>query len=260
MLFRSPLAKEHFQRRSDLAGSMCRNLVEIPYVKRGPEIPAVHAALPSQTQQNPHRGADPVGTAKSKGYVDIGSDDEIGFAGPSGRAYELASASANELRDEIFGAMNTMALALSNTGATVARSGLSKKEDRSATVIVQDYIGGIVRETSAAVYEMVSDGRGEEVEWVAVGANSYDREDRETLVAEATEVQLLTLPSVTLHRLYATNLALALVPKASDAEQKLIRDELQSNITEESVLMPPPMLPGQKPEEAAPPEPEPEPE
>jgi hypothetical protein len=243
-----PLAREHFQRRSDLAGAMCRNLVEIPYIRRGSEIPGIHAALPSETQQNPNRGADPVGQAKSKGYVAIGSDDEIGFAGPSGKAYELASQTAAELRDEIFGAMNTMALALSNTGATVARSGLSKQEDRSATIVIQDFLGGQVRAAAAEVYETVADGRAEEVEWVATGADSYDDDDRSELVGEATEVQMLTLPSPTFHRKYAISLVLALCSKASNAEKKLMVDELTKNITDDMVMPPPvPVIPGSTP-------------
>jgi hypothetical protein len=239
-----PLAKEHFQRRSDLAGSMCRNLVEIPYVKRGPEVPAVHGGM-SMTQQNPNRGADPVGEAMAKGYTAIGSEDEIGFAGPSGRAYELASKSCAELRDEIFGAMNTMALCLANTSEAVGRSGLSKREDRSATLVIQDFLGTRVRETAAEVYEVVADGRGEEgTAWIAAGADSYDDDDRSELVGEATEVEMLTIPSPTFKRKYATKLALALVPKLSPVEKKAIEDELQANITDESVLPPPPPVAG----------------
>ena len=236
-----PLCTEHYNGRSDLRGAMCRSLVEIPYVKRGPEIGGVHDALPSETQQNPSRGHDPVQQAKSKGFVALGSGDEIGFAGPSGTAFEMTAAELSRTREEIYGSMHTMALALANTASTVQRSGESKKEDRSATLVILDFLGDTVREMAQSVYDRVSDGRAEKAEWKASGVDSYDDEDRTLLIEEATEVGMLNIPSPTFHRKYLGTVAVTLVPKASQAEKAAILEEIEKNFTDEMAM--PPKLP-----------------
>lgn len=237
-----PLCKEHYNGRSDLKGSLCSNLFEIPWIKRGPEIPAVHGALPSETQQDPNRAADLVARAQAKGMVALGAGDDIGFAGPSGKAFTMAKEENATVRDEIFGALNTMALALANTGATVRRSGESKAEDRSATGVILDFLGGELREYAKLTYDCVSDGRGDSVKWCASGIDSYDDEDRAALIGEATEVETLTIPSKTFKKLYATNLAQRLLPKVSPAQKDAMAKEIEANITDEMVLPPKPLL------------------
>jgi hypothetical protein len=221
-----PLCEEHFRRRSELAGALARSLVEIPYVKRGPEIGAVHGALPSTTQQNPERGRDPVGQTLAKGWVEIGSEDEIGFASPTGRGYELARQEKQEVREEIFAVVHAMAMSLPNSAAALQRSGESKREDRQATALVLDALGTQVRGFAVRLYETIAGARGEQIRWTAHGLDAYDRDDRETLVVEATDVQLLEIPSPTFRRSYTKRVALALLPDASAADKAAISREI----------------------------------
>lgn len=239
-----PLCREHYSGRSDLRASMSRGLVEILFIKRGPEIGEVHGSIPSVTQQDPNRGHDPKGQMDRNGFVPIGTEDELGFAGPSGIAYNLAAEELSRLRDEIFGAMNTMALALANTASTVARSGASKKEDRSATLVILDFLGDETRECAEMVYDIVSDGRTEDIEWEATGVDSYDDDDRTTLIEEAVELETLGIPSKTWKKTYLTAVACSTVPKASQAIKAAIAEEIDAGMTDEMVMPPKPPLGG----------------
>lgn len=234
-----PLCVEHFRRRSDLAGAMCRSLVEIPYIKRGPEIGGVHEALPSDTQQDPNRGADPAAQARAKGWIAVGAGDELAFAGPSGRAFELADKSCDKVRDEIFRTVHAMALALENSDAAVRRSGESKAEDRSALSVVLSFLAVQVREWAIRVYRGVSLARGERVEWQAAGLDKYAGEDRQQRVEEAAEVGGLDIRSRTFHVEYQVETALALVPKLDEAKKQAIRKEIEANIAAEEFSEPP---------------------
>ena len=245
-----PLCKEHFNGRSNLRGSMCRSLVEIPFVKLGSEIPAVNGALPSEVQQNPSRGADPVGQARAKGFLVLGAGDDFSFKGPSGNAWQIASSENFKVREEIYSALNTMSLALSNTGATVQRSGESKAEDRSATGVILDFLADSTREISEMVYDVVSDGRGDnersgKTVWKATGVDSYDDDDRAALIGEATEFLTLDIPSKTARKVYLKSLVARMNPKSSDSEKQTMFDELDKNVTDEMVMPPkPPLLGG----------------
>jgi hypothetical protein len=239
-----PLCREHYSGRSDLRASMSRGLVELLVLKRGPEIGEVHGSIPSVTQQDPNRGHNPKGQMDANGYVPIGQDDALEFTGPSGVAYQMAADELGRLRDEIFGAMHTMALALANTASTVQRSGESKKEDRSATIVILDFLGDELRECAEMVYDIVSDGRADDAEWEASGVDSYDDDDRTLLIEEATEIGMLNIPSPTFHRIYTTGLACTLVPKASQAVKQAIADEIEKNFTDEMAMPPPtPLIP-----------------
>lgn len=234
-----PLCTEHFVHRSNLVGSLGRTNIEFAVLKRGPEIPPVHGAIMSETQQNPKRAERPTEEARRKGFVAIGSEDDLQFVGPSGRAAQLIREEVSAVREEVLGTVHTMALSIANSASALQRSGESKKEDRSATSVVLDLLGGLVRGFACALQTVISEARGERVQWKATGLDSYDDDDRAQVVAEATEVATLYLPSPTLKRYYATQVATSLVRKAPSAVKQKIAKELQKNITDEDALRPP---------------------
>lgn len=225
----APLAEEHFRRRSDLIGSMTRSLFEIPYVKQGPEVPDMGGAI-SAAAENPNRGDDPVGQFKAKGYLVLGPQDELAFAGPSGKAFDIAERQLDGLRDEIFRSVNAMSLSLANTGGNVARSGESKREDRTSLEVVLTYLGELTREFAVELYGTVSQGRGEEVVWVAHGLDSFDLDDRMDLVNEAVALQISDVPSDTWKTEYKTHLALGLLNGCSPETKAQIQKEIADGV------------------------------
>jgi hypothetical protein len=234
-----PMCEEHFRDRSMLKGDMARSLHEVGFVKQGPEMPAVHGAMPSDVQQNPNRGAQARAAVTNKGWVVIGSQDELGFAGPSGRAHELVVSWLDKVKEEVQGVVNTMALSVSNTSAAVQRSGDSKREDKSATTIILQALALCTKEAAKRVMRHVAQARAEDVEWTAGGLNTFDKAERSELVAEATEMELSPIPSPTWQREYKTNLALATLPNATPEQKRQITKEIHANITDHEASLSP---------------------
>jgi len=231
-----PLALEHFRLRSDLKGSLNRSLVEIPVVNLAPEIPGVGEALPAQAVQRPDRGNDPVGQYERKGYLVLGHNEKLEFTGPSGKGFEVADKQLSDLRDEMYRTVTAMSLSLANTGAAVGRSGESKREDRSATEIVLDALGDIVRRAAVRVYDVVAGGRGDRVEWEAQGLTTFNVGARGELVEEAERVLPLNVPSPTFRKEYLTRVALALTPNAAPETKQQIQQEIASGVDEADEL------------------------
>jgi hypothetical protein len=228
-----PLAIEHFQRRSDLRGSVTSSLVETAYVKLGPEISGVGDALPSEAQQDPNRGtAETFATSRQQGFIRLGADDDIGYVSPKGRGYEIADKSLDSLRDEMYRTVTAMALSLNNSGAAVARSGESKREDRSATEIVLSALGEIARRKAVEVYDLVADGRNEKARFEAQGLSVYSVGELSELLDEAERVEALQIPSPTFRKTHLSRVALRLVPNSSPKTKAAIKQELEEAVDE----------------------------
>lgn len=225
-----PLVKEHFQRRSMINSSENRSLGATAWMSLGPEVPELHGELPAMVQQNPHRGDDAAQRAREAGFLVIGSGDELGYLEPSGNYAKLAEDRMSKLVDEIYRVSHLMAASVSSTSTSVGRSGTSKQEDRHSTAIVLSALGCIVREMARRVYEVISDARSEVVEWVASGLDHYDLTDRAEIIAEATSVDAVAIPSVTFKTQYKTELAMRLMPQLSPEEQNVIREEIEAGI------------------------------
>jgi hypothetical protein len=230
------LSEEHFQRRSDLFGAVGKNLVEIPWYRQGSEIRGVGEALPSAPGEDEKRGDKMMQVFLDKGIVPIGDKDEIGYASPSGRAYDIADKSLQGLKEEIYLTVTAMALSLPNTAAAVGRSGESKKEDSSAAEKVLGALGKHVRQAANEVYSTMSEARNESVVWAVHGCSKFRLNERGELVDEALTLETIPIPSRTFEKEYKTSLALALVPHASPETRVQIQREIAEGI-EENALM-----------------------
>lgn len=229
-----PLCQEHYRRRSDLMGSLCRSLVEIPYVKLGPEIPEVHGAIPSEAGQDPHRGDHILERAREQGSVVLGDKDEIGFAGPSGEAFELASKETDKVREEIFASVNAMALQLENSAGATKRSGDSKREDRSSMGIILGFLATATRELAQQIMTLVSSARGDDIRWAATGLNTFNTEDRAQIFEDASTLGVINVPSPRFHALWMEKVAFAALPNATAKEKADISKEIRMNVHPEA--------------------------
>lgn len=234
-----PLCEEHYRLRSDLNGAVARTNIPVPFIQLGPEIGGVNAALPSMVQQDPDRGSDPQGEAREKGVLRLGAGDKFGFAEPAGGAFEISMKLLAGLMESIFRSMHAMALSFSNTPAALGRSGESKKEDRSATGVMLDYIGDTVRGFARLVFQVVSEGRQDQVDVSVSGLDTFDDEDVDQVVELASQVAMLVIPSATFQRVWLTQVALSLLRKQPSDVKAKIKAELEKNVTDEMVLMPP---------------------
>ena len=227
-----PPQLEHWQRRSALVSAENRSLVAIPYVKRGPEIGAVGGAQPSDTQEDPNRGRDPVGQSQRKGWVEIGADDELGFAEPEGHCYALTSKELDELKDEIFRVVHQMAASVKNSASSMGRSGASKQQDGKLTTLVLRALGHEIRQFAVRVYRAIAEARGDDVVWSPNGLDNYEVIDRESVLEEAISIGPVTeaIPSETFHRLYVQQIAEKLVTGVDPRTLGTMKDELEKGI------------------------------
>jgi hypothetical protein len=231
------LAREHFRRRSMLMSAEDRSLVAIPWIKLGPEIPAVHDALPSDTGQGgaaSAAAAGPVSQFRSRGWTTLTDKDDIGFAEPEGKCYELTNRQLGELVDEMHRTVHQMAQSVGNTTKALGRSGKSKQQDKGATEVVLGAYGSLVRDWCAQIYGFISDARGEKVEWVAHGLDEYNLSDRDAVLKEAEKVELIceAIPSPTFKKHFKMQVALQLMGDLPPSVQDEIRDELEEAVDE----------------------------
>jgi hypothetical protein len=239
-----PAAKEHFQRRNILTAAENKSLFAIPFVQLGSEIGAPGMALPSEVQQNPNRGEDPRVALANKGYLVLGSGDNVDFAEPSGSCYAVVESQLRDLKDEMFRVVHQMAASVSNIGASLGRSGDSKQEDRQSTAIVLGALGSAVRDFAKRIYTAVSEARKDDVVWVPHGLDQYDGDARELVLQEAVQAPQIQIPSNTWRKAFYTQLALRLLPNIEPETADVIRKEIAASSETSGVA---PGAPGQRP-------------
>ena len=225
-----PLAKEHFARRSILVEAENKSMMAVPYVKRGPEIGAIGGEVPSMTQQDSNRGSNPVRRFQNSGWVALGAGDDLGFAEPEGKAYQIVSAELHQLKDEMHRVVHQMAASVDNKASSTRRSGDSKKQERVAEAIILTQFGKDIREFSRVIYKTISDARREDIVWVTRGLDRFESDDRETLLAEAIQVDMVRIPSTTFLTEYKTQLAFRLVENLNAQTADVIRAEIVSGV------------------------------
>jgi hypothetical protein len=113
------------------------------------------------------------------------------------------------------------------------RSGASKSEDRAAEALVLGAIGGMVRRFGALIYTTISVARGEDVVWAAHGLDTYEARDRQELIAEATQMANVPVPSQTFDIHYKTQVATQLCPGMDPATQDTVRSEIAAGVAAE---------------------------
>lgn len=232
-----PLAREHYQRRSELVSAIKRSLVAIPIVKLASELGAFGESLPAEVQQNPARGRDPVGQFAARGFMVVGSEDSVSFAEPEGKAYVIADRQLADLKDEMHRVVHMMAAAVSNTPSSLGRSGLSKKADVSATSVVLDALGRMARSFAERCYALVSATRGEPTKWKATGLDTFEVDDRGEVLNEAVKVDLIGIPSRTFKAEFKKRLAHKLLQDVEPDTLKKICDEIDASTRDEHDIM-----------------------
>jgi hypothetical protein len=229
-----PLAKEHFERRSKLLSAISKSLFAIPYVKQGPEIGAVGGALPSEVAMDPHRGSRLRVEVDANGFYVLGSGDEVGFAEMAGTSFKLEADEIRELVNEMFRVGHQMAMSVASTSKALARSGLSKTEDRHTTEIVLKAYGQIVREFAIRVYDTIAEARNENVYWTAYGADKFEIWDRVQIIDEAVQIRDIDIPSNTLKAQYFGKMAERILDDADPQTLQTIREEILAGVAKEA--------------------------
>lgn len=239
------IAIEHFNKRAALAWGELQSLLPELYEFLAP--PMTRMAVINEKQDDGERA---VNQRRGQGFVQQrGNEDRAEFVGPEVGAFTEARNSCDGLRDDLHRVMHQMALAAANTPSALKRSAESKQQDTAAVEIVLGELGRLVRKHAMDLFNMVSCGRQEtdEVnEWVAKGMSEFDAVAVADAIEEALSIDMLHIESPTFRKRHREQLVRAiLADKATPEDLETIDRELETNITDESIMPPePPPPPG----------------
>lgn len=211
--------------------------------------------MPGLTTPVSEAGSDPNRAVRQKrgvGYVqERGHEDRAEYLAPPTDAFAFTQERLGQLRKEIYDVVMLMALSEKETGSAIRRSAESKAQDKSAMMVILHNLGQRCREHANDLLTLVQMARGEEPNLQVCGFEKFDPIIVNDAIEMGLQVNLLSIPSVTFHRIHKQGLAKRIAgADATPAQLKQIEAEIESNVTEESVL---PEEPLTDDEEAGPP-------
>jgi hypothetical protein len=219
------LCADHFRQKSSLNYAESKSLHASPYIKLGSELDQ----LGSSVGEDPNRGSRAVNQFANRGFMILGSKDDIGYLEPSGTAYALTNQQLSELSDAIHRVVHRMANSQKAFSQALGRSGESKSQDNQGTAILLSAYAYHVKQFTLEVYNTISEARQDQITWQCVGLDQFETVDRDLLLKEALAVSSIPIPSPTFQKTYLFKLAKHLVD-ASPEIQLEIRKEIAEAI------------------------------
>ncbi len=172
-------------------------------------------------------------------YIAIGTEEEFGWNSPPSTPFDVISKEIAAKRDEIFRIVHQMAQALDNNAETVGRSADSKGMDVAATRIMLLAYGAMVRSAIEETYEILSDARAEDLDWIVEGFNGFDTTSAADLIATAANAKLMGIPSPRFAAEIEKKAALAMLPEAPAQTKEIICQQIDAAHTghEDDMMM-----------------------
>lgn len=226
--FLGPMAREHWARRSYLVGAEARNMTAVGYVElaTGPGADSAGVMMePADKRALHNRG------------IDLALPGRVAYAEPQASAYTAVDKQLTDLKDEMFRVAHQMAMSVDNSSSTMRRSGQSKQQDKKDIATVLGALAGYAKDFAVLIYKTLAQPRGEtDVEWTPRGLDQFVDDDRQQLLQEAVQIDLINIPSPTFKKEYKAQLALKLTPNLSSATQDVIRNEIIEGVDNEQEL------------------------
>lgn len=204
---------EHFQLSSGLGWSIRRTCYAMPVFKLKDETSA------------PTMGAGY--------YLKIGTEESVEWATPDTAPFDVIGSRLDSIKDEIYRVSNQMALGVDNNAAAVGRSAESKSEDASATDVCLKAYAKPVREAIERTYQMIAEAREDDLAWRIEGLDKFNLTDAGTVLANASTVQQLGIPSETLNTELFAAAADAALPDLPQEKKDKIRSEIEKGMVAE---------------------------
>lgn len=191
---------EHFRTSNRLSWSLHRSAYAMPIWK-------------AEDRENP-----PITGA---GYaIVIGKEESFDWASPPTDSFLILAKEIESQRQEIYRLAQQMALAVEANASSIGRSADSKLADQSATEIILQTYASIVKEFLQSLFDLVSAGRGEEIEWSIEGMDSYRITSTADTVEIASNALALGIPSKTWKREQYKYVASVSLPEALSQDVK----------------------------------------
>jgi len=161
-------ACEHFDKSNALAWAIHRSLLAQMVVKSDKEF--------NQT------------TGESY-FIQIGPDDDFGWAEPGGKSFELAIDYLDGVKDEIYRLCYLMTQAGGREAKNLGQSGVSKQRDYKSTEEVLGVLGDEARQSETELLQAVALARKDDPEAVTVrGLDKFDIRDLSVEIEDASGI------------------------------------------------------------------------
>lgn len=207
---------EHFEQSAALGWALRRNAYVMPVFKvEDPKRPPA------------------MGTGY---YIMIGVKEDVEWGAPPSTPFEVLAAEVKSQKDEIYRVAQQMAAGVENNAAAVGRSGESKAQDASATETCLVAYGAPVREAVEKTFELIAKARGDEIAWDVSGLDKFNLADAATTVANATQAELLNIPSRTFRKKMFGQVVETMLPRLDQTTKDTIHEEIEEGVESEGEL------------------------
>jgi hypothetical protein len=174
-------------------------------------------------------------------YIKLGMNESVNWTAPPTAHLAIAAQRVSDRRDEIYRVANQLAQGVDNNAAAIGRSGESKLADAESTEVILTIFGAFVREAIEKTFDLISEARAEAdgrpandpLKWTVSGLDKFDVTDVAALMAAATQYAVLNVPSKTATAAIKTRAAIALLPGLSEAQRKVIHEEIEAGTSAE---------------------------
>jgi hypothetical protein len=167
-------------------------------------------------------------------YIQLGVTEKADWIGPPTQHLAVLLERVAGLKDEIYRVANQLAQGVDNNAAAVGRSGESKQADAASTEVVLRVYGALVREAVERTYELIAEGRGEDLSWSIEGLEAFSLADGAAVIDAATSANKLNVPSPTFRRELLYRVAEALLPGVDQPTKDAIRIEIDAGVAAEA--------------------------
>ena len=228
-----PLAVEHYNMQSYETSATAKACVTIPVLKLGPNVPAPGGPI-NLAQIKTKRGDDPKGQFNKKGYLTLGSEDELTIVEAQGTALKFIHLQNEDRVEGMHEMANQLHSSSKQTSSKTGRSAQAMRESRfQMEISLVDYRTEIYRVTKN-IYRAIATARGESIVWVPGGLCVEPPEDREILLKEAVALSAYKIGSARFDKKYRFRLANSLIGNQSREEQEDIMLEINASVDREN--------------------------
>lgn len=169
-------------------------------------------------------------------YIMLQTGERANWMAPPTAHLGALSERISTIKDEIYRVGNQMAQGVDNNAAAVGRSGASKAADAASTDVCLKVYGAVCREPLERTYDLLSDGRGDGLDWSIEGLDVFNTADATLVVQNATAAALLNIPSATFKRELHKQTAAALLSGSNQHVRDTINREIDDGVEAEESM------------------------
>lgn len=228
------LAREHFNRINNHGEFQRKAAHPQLYEFNAPSMPGIDEPI-NEHQEDVNRSRT---QPRGPGLVQVrGSGDKAAYISPDAAMVVALSGECDKMREAIYRVTYQMALSQDNKGALIRRSAESKGIDNAATGIILTALGTRVRAHALDILNTYSRGIGDtKTKHQVVGASEFETTTANEVIERAVQVAVLAIPSPTLKKEVALDVARAVLTGRDEAVFEQIQSELEIGFTIEEEL------------------------